>query len=81
METIARHIVTSSGPSGTNREYLYQLAAAVRHLVMDGDATDTNGDPHLFELENLVRSLEQANDSSHQHILDIRADGQHDTRE
>lgn len=69
VETIARHIVTSSGPSGTNREYLYQLAKAVRDLVTDDDdATDTNRDPHLFQLENLVRRLEELGD-----------DNQHDT--
>lgn len=72
VETIARHIVTSSGPSGTNREYLYRLASAVRELlVMD----EPNGcDRHLFELENLVRGLEQG--KSQQVML---VDGQHDT--
>ena len=51
-ESIARLIVTSSGPSGTNREYLYRLAAAVRNL---GPLID---DHHLFDLENRVRYLE-----------------------
>ena len=75
IETIARHIVTSTGPSGTNREYLYQLASAVRHLAIDEDIT--NRDPHLFHLENLVRALEQAGDSCR-----IRDDvQQHDTLE
>lgn len=71
METIARHIVTSSGPSGTNREYLYQLASAVRDLlVME---YDPNGcDHHLFELENLVRGLEQGKSQP------VLVDGQHD---
>lgn len=51
-ESIARVIATSSGPSGSNREYLYELAAAVRNL---GPAID---DHHLFDLENRVRYLE-----------------------
>ncbi|XP_046647979.1 uncharacterized protein LOC124337992 [Daphnia pulicaria] len=66
MDKIARQIVSASGPSGTNREYLYQLATAVRQLVMDDnlpDAIPQHGDPHLFELENLVRALEQAGDN------------------
>jgi cation transport regulator ChaC len=64
IEKIARQIVSARGPSGTNREYLYKLAMAVRQLVMDDNLVDTitNGDPHLFELENLVRALEQAGD-------------------
>lgn len=40
---IARHIATSSGPSGPNRDYLLQLAVALREL----DAHD----PHVFEIE------------------------------
>lgn len=67
MDKIARQIVSASGPSGTNREYLYQLATAVRQLVMDDNLPDASipqhGDPHLFELENLVRALEQAGDN------------------
>lgn len=79
IETIARHIVTSTGPSGTNREYLYQLATAVRQLVADEDASDTSRDSHLFELENLVRALEEAGDSHHTFIRDDVQ--QHDTLE
>lgn len=44
---IARQILTSAGPSGSNRDYLYRLADALRAL----DASD----PHVFELEALVR--------------------------
>ena len=47
---IARQILNSRGPSGTNREYLYELAAALRKLDAD--------DPHVFELEAHVRALE-----------------------
>lgn len=77
VETIARHIVASSGPSGTNREYLYQLATAMRQLLTDETTMDTSHDPHLFELENLVRTLEQAGDI-HYHVRDA---SQHDSLE
>ena len=50
VESIARQILTSTGPSGTNREYLYELAAALRNLDAD--------DPHVFELEAHVKMLE-----------------------
>ena len=40
---IARHIAASSGPSGPNRDYLLQLAAALRGLGAD--------DPHVFDIE------------------------------
>ncbi len=46
----AGHINRSHGPSGSNRDYLVDLAHALRKLVAD--------DPHVFELENelLTRS-------------------------
>ncbi len=50
IEKIARQILISHGPSGTNREYLYELAAALRNLDAD--------DPHVFELTAHVRALE-----------------------
>jgi glutathione-specific gamma-glutamylcyclotransferase len=46
---IAAQVLRSHGPSGSNVDYLYQLAAALRELDAD--------DPHVFELESLVRSL------------------------
>lgn len=48
MAAIARQISTSHGPSGSNREYLLQLAAALREIDAD--------DPHVFELEALVKA-------------------------
>lgn len=45
---IAAHIAGSHGPSGSNRDYVLQLAEALREL---GDL-----DPHVFELESLLRS-------------------------
>jgi len=46
---IARHIVASCGPSGPNRDYLLQLAAALRELDAD--------DPHVFEIERHLVDL------------------------
>lgn len=48
-EEIARQIQRSEGPSGRNSDYLLALAQALRDLDAD--------DPHVFELETLVRSL------------------------
>lgn len=45
---IAAHIAGSHGPSGSNRDYVLQLAEALRDL---GEQ-----DPHVFELESLLRS-------------------------
>jgi cation transport protein ChaC len=44
---IARHIARSVGPSGPNRDYLVNLAEALRDL---GDH-----DAHVFEIENHLR--------------------------
>ncbi|MBB5358154.1 cation transport regulator ChaC [Rhodanobacter sp. ANJX3] len=50
---IAEHIARSTGPSGPNRDYLLQLADALRQM----DAED----PHVFDIEReLVRLIEQA---------------------
>jgi cation transport protein ChaC len=49
MREIADQVLRSHGPSGSNVDYLYELAAALRELDVD--------DPHVFELEALVRSL------------------------
>lgn len=46
---IARHIAASTGPSGPNRDYLVQLAAALRELEAD--------DPHVFEIEQHLLQL------------------------
>ncbi|WP_220463681.1 gamma-glutamylcyclotransferase [Sediminihaliea albiluteola] len=48
-QEIAEHIAGSHGPSGSNRDYVLQLAEALRDL---GDR-----DPHVFELESLLRSI------------------------
>jgi cation transport protein ChaC len=51
LEEMAQQILSCEGPSGRNRDYLLELAQSLRDL----DAED----PHVFELEALVRSLEQ----------------------
>jgi len=43
---IAAHILRCEGPSGTNVDYLLELARALRDLG--------TSDPHVFELETLV---------------------------
>ncbi|XP_012255937.2 putative glutathione-specific gamma-glutamylcyclotransferase 2 [Athalia rosae] len=53
LETIARHILVSHGPSGANIEYLYKLANAMR-MVAPGVI-----DQHLFSLEASVKKLEE----------------------
>ncbi|MDC0668686.1 gamma-glutamylcyclotransferase [Nannocystis radixulma] len=49
LAAIARQIAGSRGPSGTGREYLVRLAAALRELAVD--------DPHVFDLEREVDAL------------------------
>jgi glutathione-specific gamma-glutamylcyclotransferase len=49
-EAIARHVAASSGPSGSNSEYVLRLAEALRNL---GAA-----DPHVFAIERHLRALD-----------------------
>ncbi|WP_048308423.1 gamma-glutamylcyclotransferase [Halomonas sp. PR-M31] len=46
---IAQQIAGAKGPSGPNRDYLLNLAAALRELDVE--------DPHVFELERLLPPL------------------------
>lgn len=48
---IARHIRTAAGPSGSNRDYLLELAVALRELGLQ--------DPHVFEIEAHIRRLDE----------------------
>lgn len=47
---IARQILACHGPSGPNRDYLLDLAAALRALDAD--------DPHVFDIERGLRQVE-----------------------
>lgn len=46
---IARHIARSRGPSGSNADYLLQLAAALRRLGVE--------DPHILAIERQLSAL------------------------
>jgi len=46
---IAQHIHAAHGPSGSNRDYLLELAKALRDI--------NASDAHIFELEKAVRAL------------------------
>ncbi len=46
-EQIAAHILDSEGPSGRNSDYLLRLADSLRSMAVE--------DPHIFELEALVK--------------------------
>ena len=49
LAEIAAQINRCAGPSGTNADYLLELAGALRNLNVV--------DPHVFELEKLVRTM------------------------
>ncbi|TGZ56799.1 putative glutathione-specific gamma-glutamylcyclotransferase 2 [Temnothorax longispinosus] len=53
IDTIARNIIVSRGVSGSNVEYLYKLASAMRTIAPGVQ------DEHLFALESAVKELEQ----------------------
>ena len=46
---MAQQIFSSTGPSGSNREYLTRLAESLRIMGVE--------DEHVFELEQQVRAL------------------------
>ena len=50
MMDIAKVIHQAHGPSGANKDYLFNLAEALRQLEVI--------EPHVFELEALVRQLD-----------------------
>ncbi len=51
-EAMARHIASSSGPSGSNSDYLLRLAKALREIDAEDD--------HVFDLEHRVRAHHSA---------------------
>lgn len=55
LSDIATQIVSSSGPSGHNVEYLLRLASFMREFIPEAE------DAHLFTLEYMVRTRIQDN--------------------
>ncbi|SMQ50272.1 unnamed protein product [Zymoseptoria tritici ST99CH_3D7] len=51
-QALAEHIVDSRGPSGENKDYLYQLDEALRGLSRD------SGDEHVSDLARRCREVE-----------------------
>jgi len=51
-QALAEKIVQSRGPSGENREYLYQLEEALR------DLSEESADEHVFDLARRCREIE-----------------------
>lgn len=50
IEEIAEHIFHATGPSGRNKDYVYQLADALRH--------NNEVDEHVFQIESWLRQAE-----------------------
>lgn len=57
-DQLARHIWTHSGPSGKNKDYLYDLAEAIKKLA------PASHDSHLAALEERVRALDESQPES-----------------
>lgn len=55
LDEMAEQIAFAVGPSGTNREYIYELASAMRTLAPQIQ------DHHLYELEASVKAVCKAN--------------------
>lgn len=53
LNDIANQIFEAHGPSGSNREYVFRLADAMRQLFPQ------HYDDHLFELEKLLKERER----------------------
>ncbi|CAF0760923.1 unnamed protein product [Brachionus calyciflorus] len=68
LSLLSSQIHKSIGPSGTNKEYLFNLCNALRELIKQNSQNDSEEENelskifqyenHLFELENKVKSLE-----------------------
>lgn len=54
LNSIARQVLTSVGPSGANIAYVYNLCQAMREHFPDHFQEDT----HLFELEKILISMD-----------------------
>ncbi|KAF8424707.1 ChaC-like protein [Tirmania nivea] len=65
---LARHIYHSRGPSGENREYLYQLYKSLIELCPD------SRDNHVHDLQRRVALIEESEASvGPEYIIDVRA--------
>jgi len=53
LESLTDRIWRSVGPSGPNKDYLYELAEAVRKLAPE------SYDSHLYSLETRLRKLDE----------------------
>jgi glutathione-specific gamma-glutamylcyclotransferase len=51
-QALAEHIVRSRGPSGENKDYLYELEAALNSL------SEESGDEHISDLARRCREVE-----------------------
>ncbi|KAK1229918.1 hypothetical protein PQX77_007017 [Marasmius sp. AFHP31] len=58
LDTLSHTIWKSVGPSGPNKEYLYNLVKAVRQLAPESH------DSHLYALETRVRALDERTDAT-----------------
>lgn len=54
-QALAEHIVKSRGPSGENKDYLYELEAALNGL------SEESGDEHISDLARRCREIEARN--------------------
>lgn len=59
IEEIAQQIYHSVGPSGRNKDYLLNLADAIRSIAPHAE------DQHLFSLEEEVKAIERRKDIEH----------------
>ena len=50
LDQIAEQIVHAQGPSGLNRDYLFELAKAIRQI-------SSINDEHLYTLDQLVKDI------------------------
>lgn len=63
LDALAKQIFESVGPSGTNKEYLYNLCNSLRAMGSSFVGEDVKSailsyDEHLFKLEDKVKMLE-----------------------
>ena len=63
LNNLALEIARSSGPSGSNKEYLFNACGALRLLAAECGQVDNElflaHDSHMFKLEMLVKSFEE----------------------